>query len=177
MFNDVSPLKESHRSYHYRPEKLSSYKKNLFQQNNTELDMSGFYYRDISTQEAVEKLKGYEPGRFLVRDSSSQSHYYTVTYVDRKMAIKSIRIEYSYGKFFFAASSKPVCHSDTVLGLIQTYCSQGKISSDKFLKAPVRKTVSSLKHLSRVSLNKQKNKAKCDITFVQEQLSVYPYSL
>lgn len=68
-----------------------------FQQNLEELKSSGFYYTNISRGEAEEMLTGYNPGSFLLRDSSSAESFFAVTFVTQSMVKKSKNIVF-HGK-------------------------------------------------------------------------------
>ena len=176
MFSNDSTL---YADLSYRPQKYSSYEKDIFHRNLIELEATGYYYRGLSGNTAKTMLTGSPPGRFLIRDSSSQSCYFTMTYTDRNSSVKNIRIGYSFGSFHFATNSQPTQKASTVLGLLELYYykEQSEDSDQLFLREPIKKGVPSLKHLCRLSLNQQNINTGNDHKHVQAYLDEYPYKL
>lgn len=195
----------------YRPDKYTGYQNDIFKKVLEELNTCGFYYRNMTPEEALKTLAELEPGSFLVRDSSFRGNYFTLTYKNRKKQIRHIRIEYCKGKFSFQSSqssSTSYRKEETVLKLIQYYVlkSQGSRnssssddetvctqiyqdnisriterkskkteSSKPYLIKPVKKSIQSLQHLCRISLNEENfNPDTCPL---KDYLKVYPYKL
>ncbi|XP_067914917.1 suppressor of cytokine signaling 2 isoform X2 [Heterodontus francisci] len=63
-----------------------------------ELRSTGWYWGDLKANEANEKLKEASEGTFLVRDSSHQDYFLTIS-VKTVLGPTNLRIEYRDGKF------------------------------------------------------------------------------
>lgn len=150
-----------------------------FQQNLEELKSSGFYYTNISRREAEEMLTGYNPGSFLLRDSSSAESLFAVTFVTQNMTIKSVKILYSMESFQFQSNLAEPLRSDTVLGLIQKQIQrQLERQTTLFLLNPLKRGVQSLKHICRLNINRRENSlVKCKNGYVRQYLCLYTYKL
>ena len=150
-----------------------------FQQNLEELKSSGFYYTNISRREAEEMLTGYNPGSFLLRDSSSAESLFAVTFVTQSMTIKSVKILYSMESFQFQSNLTEPLRSDTVLGLIQKQIQrQLERQTTLFLLNPLKRGVQSLKHMCRLNINRRENfLVKCKNGYVRRYLFLYTYKL
>lgn len=150
-----------------------------FQQNLEELKSSGFYYTNISRREAEEMLTGYNPGSFLLRDSSSAESLFAVTFVTQSMTIKSVKILYSMESFQFQSNLTEPLRSDTVLGLIQKQIQrQLERQTTLFLLNPLKRGVQSLKHMCRLNINRRENfLVKCKNGYVRRYLCLYTYKL
>ena len=150
-----------------------------FQQNLEELKSSGFYYTNISRREAEEMLTGYNPGSFLLRDSSSAESLFAVTFVTQSMTIKSVKILYSMESFQFQSNLTEPLRSDTVLGLIQKQIQrQLERQTTLFLLNPLKRGVQSLKHICRLNINRRENSlVKCKNGYVRQYLCLYTYKL
>lgn len=150
-----------------------------FQQNLEELKSSGFYYTNISRGEAEEMLTGYNPGSFLLRDSSSAESFFAVTFVTQSMVKKSVKILYSMESFQFQSNLTEPLRSDTVLGLIQKQIQrQLERQTTLLLLNPLKRGVQSLKHICRLNVNRREDfLVKCKNGHVKQYLCLYTYKL
>ncbi|CAL8303928.1 unnamed protein product [Merluccius merluccius] len=147
------------------------------------LQECGFYWGAITGKEANALLSSESVGTFLVRDSSDNRHFFTLS-VRTALDTKNLRIQCDAGSFFLqtdAKSAHAVPHFDCVLQLVHYYMSQGKgaavgnarcgggggggsgnsyyIYSGAGVKIPLElikplsSTLSSLQHLCRKTVN------------------------
>ena len=79
---------------------------NIFTHNLDELLKCGFYYRNLTSTKAVELLINERPGTFLIRDSSFQLSYFTMSFLNKNEVVQHIRINYSMGAFSFLVNAK-----------------------------------------------------------------------
>jgi len=183
----------NNQAYAYRSDEQTwtGYEPNQFKRTLEELENSGFYYKNLSMDEACEKLKNVGPGYFLIRDSRSLNDYFTLTFKNHKNEIKNVRLKYSFGMFSFDITSKKTNFSediqhvsaDSIVKLIETYTRKcqnvTKKTSSKipYLKVPLRQSIPELKHLCRLSVNK----GCCDTEIlpkdVKQFVSKYPYTV
>lgn len=130
-----------------------------------QLKMSGFYWYNLSKQDAEKKLQNRKFGDFLVRDSRMDSCLFTIS-TKAKTRVVHIRTIYSKGKFsiegeFYGLEPK----FDNFVSLIEYYVNCSKsgsmltLSSTKNRKyciqllRAVRTSCPSLKHLCRTRIN------------------------
>jgi len=131
----------------------------------------------MSGSEATQTLHLCDPGTFLLRDSSSQTSYFTVSFVNNEREVKHLRVLYSFGEFYFdgvgAGGVSAKTKSNSVLGLVALYWSQGAL-----LQTPYKKRVGTLKELSRIAVNREDfvgGTAECKV--VQPFLNLYPFKI
>lgn len=158
------------------------------------LQECGFYWGAITGKEANTLLSSESVGTFLVRDSSDNRHFFTLS-VRTASDTKNLRIQCDAGSFFLqtdAKSAHAVPRFDCVLQLVHYYMSQGKApafggaagnarcgggSGNSYyiysggmkipleLIKPLSSTLSSLQHLCRKTVN-----GHLDISSKSEQL-------
>ena len=130
---------------------------------------SGWYFGSLSWKEADQKLKLSEDGTFLLRDSSSSSFRYALSFQTNR-GPTSVRILKTSTGFSLDGSAKnPLLRFPTLHDLASFYINQQKDdnsehiwldSSGSFvspvkLSKPYREKVVSLKHLCRLVVNRQ----------------------
>lgn len=156
---------ESHQSTH-----------NSFQQQHQliaivmkRLKRMGWYWGSISPEYASRLLDDQEDGSFLVRDSSSECHIFSMT-IKAEGRIHHARIEHSKGQFSFGGRTNPKLVSHTIVELIEKaiqYSHDGEYSfflhGEPSVDGPKRVrmlplsrlkqgTTSSLKHMCRFAI-------------------------
>ncbi|KAM4597835.1 suppressor of cytokine signaling 3-like [Polymixia lowei] len=92
------------------------------------LQESGFYWGAINGKEANAMLSSESTGTFLIRDSSDNRHFFTLS-VKTASGTKNLRIQCDTGSFFLQTDPKSiqsVPHFDCVLKLVHYYMSQSK---------------------------------------------------
>lgn len=118
-----------------------------FIKNLNELKICGFYYENLNRDDSKKILRCERPGTFLLRDSSSTSSYFTLSYVNQLYDVKHLRIEYSMGQFYFYSESSTSMtsrkKSDTVLGLVELYYSHKKSPSSSTTATSIATTLNS----------------------------------
>ncbi|OCT88848.1 suppressor of cytokine signaling 2 isoform X2 [Xenopus laevis] len=136
-----------------------------------ELRRSGWYWGNMTVDEAKEKLQDAPEGTFLVRDSSHTDYLLTIS-VKTSAGPTNLRIEYREGKFRL---DSVVCvrsrlkQFDSVVHLIEYYVllsKNKKIESETlpnrtvhlWLVKPLYTSAPSLQHLCRMTVNKCTNK-------------------
>ncbi|KAE8615364.1 hypothetical protein XENTR_v10008494 [Xenopus tropicalis] len=133
----------------------------------SELRRSGWYWGNMTVDEAKEKLQDAPEGTFLVRDSSHTDYLLTIS-VKTSAGPTNLRIEYREGKFRL---DSVVCvrsrlkQFDSVVHLIEYYVllsKNKKIESETlpnrtvhlWLVKPLYTSAPSLQHLCRMTVNK-----------------------
>jgi len=138
----------------------------------TKLEESGWYYGQLSWQQATDMLKGKQVGTFLIRDSSDSMYLFALS-VQTERGPTSIRIHYCNGQFKLDAEDLLVGNMplfDCVVKLVDYYV---KLSQTDKAKAhvwldvsgrrdrpiqicrPLYHRVPQLQHLCRLVLNGQ----------------------
>ncbi|KAM5170112.1 suppressor of cytokine signaling 2 [Mantella aurantiaca] len=132
-----------------------------------ELQRSGWYWGQMTVNEAKEKLQDAPEGTFLVRDSSHTDYLLTIS-VKTSAGPTNLRIEYREGKFRL---DSVVCvrsrlkQFDSVVHLIEYYVllSKNKKMENEtlpnrtvhlWLVKPLYTSTPSLQHLCRMTVNK-----------------------
>lgn len=135
------------------------------------LQESGFYWGAISGKEANHLLSSEPSGTFLVRDSSDNRHFFTLS-VKTESGTKNLRVQCDNKSFFLQTDSKSmqsVPRFDCVLRLVQHYMPRSALSigiprssyyiytgGEKIpleLLRPLQCSMSSLQHLCRKTVN------------------------
>lgn len=138
------------------------------------LQESGFYWSTVTGGQANLLLSTEPTGTFLIRDSSDQRHFFTLS-VKTESGTKNLRIRCEGGSFSLQSdphSSQPVPRFDCVLKLVHHYMPlpeqhPGDASHPKrayyiysggekiplVLSRPLASNVSSLQHLCRKTVN------------------------
>lgn len=140
----------------------------LVQGTVRKLQESGFYWASISGKEANSMLAPEPSGTFLIRDSSDNRHFFTLS-VKTESGTKNLRVQCDNKSFFLQTdpkSSQSVPRFDCVLKLVHHYMTapRGNIRSAYYIysggeKIPLQLlkpffcTMSSLKHLCRKTVN------------------------
>lgn len=152
------------------------------------LKKMGWYWGSISPEYAAKLLDDEQDGSFLVRDSTSECHIFSMTYkLDGQ--IHHTRIEHSKGYFSFGRSPKFFC--PTIVDFIEQaieYSHNGKrlffLHRDPSMEGPIRfrmiplsrlKGTSSLKHLCRFAILPYVRRNKISELAVPECLREYLY--
>lgn len=131
-----------------------------------ELGQTGWYWGNMTVNEAKEKLKEAREGTFLIRDSSHSDYLLTIS-VKTSAGPTNLRIEYQDGKFrldsIICVKSK-LKQFDSVVRLIEYYVQmcKGKPGPDAprngtvhlYLTEPLYRATPPLQHLCRVTINK-----------------------
>lgn len=164
------------------------------------LRLSGWYYEGLTFDKSDELLKDTKVGTFLVRDSSDPRFLFSLS-VQTDTGPKSVRLFYL--NKYFRLDAQPHLQSSMpffpgVVDLVQYYVRRQKVEkeiwvdphgkrlSSIYLEKPLRKdgTPPTLKHLSRLAINKELNSSsKIKILKLELPLSLttylleYPYSL
>ncbi|XP_076843394.1 suppressor of cytokine signaling 3a [Brachyhypopomus gauderio] len=149
------------------------------------LQESGFYWASISGKEANAMLATEPSGTFLIRDSSDNRHFFTLS-VKTDSGTKNLRVQCDNRSFFLQTDpkiSQSVPHFDCVLKLVHHYMVSPRAAAgtgnarcayyiysggEKIpleLLRPFSCTMSSLQHLCRKAVN-----GHLDISSVKEQL-------
>lgn len=137
-----------------------------------ELENTGWYWGSLTANEAKEILQDANEGTFLVRESSQRDYLFTISAVT-SAGPTNLRIEYKHGKFKLdsVVLVKPKLKQfDSVVHLVEHYFllsrsrnkttvnSQASASSngtvELLLTKPVYTATPSLKHLSRIAINR-----------------------
>ncbi|KAL7850740.1 hypothetical protein SRHO_G00200890 [Serrasalmus rhombeus] len=145
----------------------------LVQSTFRKLQESGFYWGSISGKEANAMLASEPSGTFLIRDSSDNRHFFTLS-VKTDSGTKNLRVQCDNKSFFLQTdpkSSQSVPRFDCVLKLVYHYMSSprcstsmGNIRSAYYIYSggekiplellkPFSCTMSSLQHLCRKTVN------------------------
>lgn len=161
------------------------------------LDKGCYYYGDLTSNQARILLKSCKNGTYLIRDSSDPKHLYSLS-VKTERGPTSVRINYFKGKFQFDCErglKSELPQFDCIFKLVDYYVRQGRReksfyrwlenSGRKDLKMvlikPRLNQIPSLKHLSRLAINKsfqisndiQKNNAGVDSLPFPDLLKLY----
>lgn len=149
------------------------------------LQESGFYWGSISGKDANHLLNSEPSGTFLVRDSSDNRHFFTLS-VKTESGTKNLRVQCDNKSFFLQTDSKSmqsVPRFDCVLKLVHHYMpssrsslSIGKSRNSYYiytggekipleLLRPLPYIMSSLQHLCRKTVN-----GHIDVSSKREQL-------
>ncbi|MGH0139308.1 UNVERIFIED_CONTAM: hypothetical protein FKN15_025138 [Acipenser sinensis] len=133
-----------------------------------ELKKAGWYWGNLTANEAKEILQDTTEGTFLVRDSSQQDYLFTIS-AKTSVGPTNLRIEYRDGKFRLDSCLliKPrLKQFDTVVPLVEHYVYLSRISKSSesasppngtvqlLLTKPVYASTPALQHLCRISINK-----------------------
>ncbi|XP_057324185.1 probable serine/threonine-protein kinase ndrD [Microplitis mediator] len=158
------------------------------------LGNSGWYYGNMNWQQSENLLKNMEIGRWLVRDSSDSRYAFTIS-VQTKRGPTSVRVHYYNKKF--RLDSEPALilmmpQFDCPIKLLDFYIYFSKYGNEKltqvwvdysghvfskiFLTNPVVKDVSSLSHLARIVINKNKIDTKHLPNPIKNYIAEYPYT-
>jgi hypothetical protein len=167
------------------------------------LEQTGWYYENFTSQDAKLLLKNEPVGTFLIRDSSDSNYLYSLSIKTRKGAT-SIRILYHKGTFQMDCNercSARIPKFDSVVHLVDFYVRMtlmGRIGSNRLdrpgrrdipimLTKPKLNSVMDLKHLCRLSINRNlpktqkrtkvwKNMDELPLPgFLKSYLKEYPY--
>ncbi|XP_066447620.1 suppressor of cytokine signaling 2 [Eleutherodactylus coqui] len=155
-----------------------------------ELRRSGWYWGQMTVNEAKEKLQDAPEGTFLVRDSSHTDYLLTIS-VKTSAGPTNLRIEYKEGKFRL---DSVVCvrsrlkQFDSVVHLIEYYVLLSKnkrIETEPlpnrtvhlWLVKPLYTSTPSLQHFCRMAVNKCTNKIhELPLPMrLKEYITEYPY--
>uniref|UniRef100_A0A4W3HUJ9 Suppressor of cytokine signaling 1a n=1 Tax=Callorhinchus milii TaxID=7868 RepID=A0A4W3HUJ9_CALMI len=138
------------------------------------LEASGFYWGPMTVEVAHSKLKSEPPGTFLIRDSSQNNCFFSLSVSTHGEAI-STRIRLRDGLF------RLDCHNesfDCVMKLIEHFT----VSPQKFLGKPLRKVrLQSLQEICRKRIIEsfgKENTARLPLNpFFREYLDVFPFRI
>ena len=170
------------------------------EETKRQLSESGYFYERFTHNQSVELLKNSKIGTFIIRDSSSIVAPFAISY-QTCQGPTSIRICYQDGKFFTDSLINKIVKFNSIFDLI--YCfkylenfdlksvgsdgysvlidQNGQIYPKIFLRSPLKKVPSSLKHLSRLAVNTNYNSQeipKLQIpTSLKNYLQAYPHSV
>ena len=123
------------------------------------LKMCGWYWGDLSSQQANDILKNAQNGSFILRDSTDACHLFTLSLKAHNLVI-SVRVTFSRGQFKLDSCHQEDCPSfESVVDLIDYYLADESrefyITIPEFgefpvsLKHPIWKEVPTLQHLCR----------------------------
>lgn len=127
------------------------------------LKMCGWYWGDLSSQQANDILKNAQDGSFILRDSTDACHLFTLSLKANSLVI-SVRVAFSRGQFKLDSCHQEDCPSfDSVVDLIDYYLDDDPTHEfyvtvpdiGEFpvtLKHPIWKEVPSLQHLCRKTI-------------------------
>ncbi|XP_066498842.1 suppressor of cytokine signaling 3a [Hoplias malabaricus] len=153
----------------------------LIQSTVKKLQESGFYWASISGKDANTILASEPSGTFLIRDSSDNRHFFTLS-VKTESGTKNLRVQCDNKSFFLQTdpkSSQSAPRFDCMLKLVHhymTYPALGNIRSTYYIYSggekiplellrPFSCTMSSLQHLCRKTVN-----GNLDISSKRDQL-------
>ncbi|XP_042231995.1 uncharacterized protein LOC121872930 [Homarus americanus] len=151
------------------------------------LAKSGWYWERLSWRQAETLLQSTSLGTFIVRDSADTRFLYSLS-VQTERGPTSVRIHYTGGKFRLDCEShmtSTVPEFSHVITLIEHYIrinrklqrhvwvdAEGKVYSPITIRQPLKRTVPSLKHLCRLSINQSFHRS-CSTVFLPPTLSEY----
>ena len=145
------------------------------------LKMCGWYWGDLSSQQANDILKNAQDGSFILRDSTDACHLFTLSLKANSLVI-SVRVAFSRGQFKLDSCHQEDCPSfDSVVDLIDYYLDDDPTHEfyvtvpdiGEFpvtLKHPIWKEVPTLQHLCRKSIVNC-----CKVTGKLHQLPLPPH--
>ncbi|KAK4311027.1 hypothetical protein Pmani_017442 [Petrolisthes manimaculis] len=132
------------------------------------LQQSGWYWEQVSWREAETLLHHTSLGTFLVRDSSDARYLFSLS-VQTERGPTSVRIHYSQGRFRLdceAAVTTTMPDFPHLITLVEHYVklnrkmqrhvwvdAKGHVFSPITITKPLKRSVPSLKHLSRLAIN------------------------
>lgn len=140
------------------------------ERNNHELSQCCFYFSSMDSQAAKDLLRKKPTGTFLIRDSSHFQYLYSLS-VKTERGATSVRIMYNNGLFQFDCDERirsKLPMFDSVLGLLDFHVmvthegvnkswqweeNSGKKGMKVTLTKPLKNSVPTLGHLSRVKIN------------------------
>ncbi|XP_057681860.1 suppressor of cytokine signaling 3-like [Corythoichthys intestinalis] len=139
----------------------------------SKLQKSGFYWGAVGGREASSLLRSEPPGTFLIRDSSDNHHFFTLS-VQTDRGTKNLRVHSEVSGFFLhvdAQCAQQPPRFDCVLKLIAHYMGKGPAEPGSGrtaylihtggeripleLRRPLFNSLSSLQHMCRRTLNSQ----------------------
>ena len=126
------------------------------------LRMCGWYWGDLSGEQAKEVLKNAKNGSFILRDSTDACHLFTLSLKAHNLVI-SVRVTFSRGQFKLDSCQQEDCPSfESVVDMIDYYLEDESrefyIQVPDFgefpvsLRHPLWKEVPSLQHLCRKNI-------------------------
>ena len=163
------------------------------------LQISGWYFEELSRQQAKAKLKHAPVGSFLVRNSSDPRYIFSLT-VKSSRGTTSVRIVYQKGNFILDCEDslqQQMPRFDCVVKLVEFYIKltetdkknqsvcvwlepSGRRDVPVKLSQPVLERVPSLKHACRLSIAKHTAEQQIHRlplpTLLKDYLREYPYS-
>lgn len=159
------------------------------------LQTSGWYHEGLSWQQSENLLKNSPVGSWLMRDSSDSRFVFAVS-VQTTRGPTSVRVHYYLGKFRLDAEPR-LSHAmpvfDCPIKMLEHYVEyskrvdehrkevwvdySGQIYSQIYLTKPLVKEVSSLSHLARLVVNRNKLSNDNLPPLIKNYLAEYPYSL
>lgn len=142
----------------------------MFYMSLNRLEHSGWYWGQLSRNDAVLLLKSADVGTFLLRDSSDSRYLYALS-VRLENRILNIRVSFSKGKFMFecyATEPWETPRFDCVVKLITYYVGVSKRKDDRAvcarsdlgenslltLEKPLFRKVPTLQHFARRVINR-----------------------
>ncbi|XP_071536204.1 uncharacterized protein [Panulirus ornatus] len=151
------------------------------------LAKSVWYRERLSWREAETLLQSTSLGTFIVRDSADTRFLYSLS-VQTERGPTSVRIHYTGGKFRLDCEShmtSTIPEFSHVISLVEHYIrinrklqrhvwvdAEGKVYSPITIKQPLKRTVPSLKHLCRLSINQSFHRS-CSSVCLPPTLSQY----
>lgn len=156
------------------------------------LQTSGWYYEGLSWQQSETLLKNTPVGTWLMRDSSDHRYTFAVS-VQTPRGPTSVRVLW-IGKFRLDAEPKMASNMPTFncpIEMLEFYVnysnknddkshvwidSSGKVYSQIYLSQPLSKSVKSLSHLARLSVNKHKINIENLPSPIKSYIDEYPYT-
>eukprot|EP00062_Callorhinchus_milii_P022686 gi/632980778/ref/XP_007907225.1/ PREDICTED: suppressor of cytokine signaling 2 [Callorhinchus milii] len=132
------------------------------------LQTAGWYWGSLKASEANEKLQEADEGTFLVRDSSHQDYFLTIS-VKTALGPTHLRIEYRDGKFRLDSMlpiKTKLQQFDSVVHLVEYYVALSRTLQNTqipalhnstvplWLISPLYRHTPSLQHLCRLHINR-----------------------
>ena len=125
----------------------------------SQLKMCGWYWEDLSSEEAEQILKNAQDGSFILRDSADACHLFTLS-LKAKNLVVSVRVAFSRGQFKLDSYRQEYSPAfGSVVDLVDYYLAdKSRVfyvavpDMEEFpvsLQHPIWKTVPSLQHLCR----------------------------
>ncbi|XP_045614605.1 suppressor of cytokine signaling 3 isoform X2 [Procambarus clarkii] len=157
------------------------------------LAKSGWYWERLSWREAETLLQSTSLGTFIVRDSADTRFLYSLS-VQTERGPTSVRIHYTGGKFRLDCEShmaSKVPGFSHVITLIEHYIrlnrklqrhvwvdAEGKMYSPITIRQPFKRTVPTLKHLSRLAINQSFHRSYSTVCLppaLSQYINEYPF--